>query len=228
MTNKYTKCSQDISHSSGPREREPEPPRRFTAFHRLQRQMRQSLPPLSHAIARSQSEKALLPKQVALPGRGWVTGEVTPKHSQFIACRQGTGAGLGPRGLQRAQRRRQETRMALSCSLHPTVPCFRGLHSPGGTLAFNGRRRAPAWRGWKGSQGTPTPLAPQICSPGLGCGARAGAKREPSLHRGAEHKTHGTKQGERAATPLHVGLFGQFTWQGVRDQGKRGSGRGFI
>lgn len=184
MTNKYTKCSQDISHSSGPREREREPLWRFTAFYRLQRQARQTLPPLSHAIARSQSEKALLPKQVALPGRGSVTGKVTPKHSQFIACRQGTGAGLGAgrsQRVQRAQRRQQETRMALSCSLHPTAPS-EGSINPGGSLAFNGRRRALARRGWKGSWDTPTLPAPQICSPG--CGARAGDKPEPDLHRG--------------------------------------------
>lgn len=54
------------------------------------------------------------------------------------------GWGLaGPGGLQR----RQETRMAPSCSLRTTVPCFRRLRSPGETLAFNGRRRASARRG---------------------------------------------------------------------------------
>lgn len=226
MTNKYTKCSQDISHSSGPREREPEPPRRFTAFHR------QSLPPLSHAIARSQSEKALLPKQVALPGRGWVTGEVTPKHSQFIACRQGAGAGLGPRGLQRARRMQQETRMALSCSLHPAVPSLRGLHSPRGTLAFNGRRRAPACRGWKGSQGTPTPLAPQICSPGLGCGARAGGKLSPQRDSpqpwGQSTKLTAQSRGRERPPRCTWGYLVSLHGRGVRDQGKRGSGRGFI
>lgn len=197
---------------------------------RLQRQTRQSLPPLSPAIARSQSEKALLPKQGALPGRGSVTGEVTPQHSQFIACRQGTGAGLGAGGSQRAAGDKDGPGL-LSSSHRTSLPKATSTwRSP--RLPWTERR------GCKGSQGTPTLLAPQICSPGFGCGVTAGGQRELSLHRGTvpgpgaplrglSTKLMAQSRG-RAATPPHVWLFGQFTWQGVREQGKRDSGRGFI
>lgn len=139
---------------------------------RLQRQTRQSLPPLSHAIARSQSEKALLPKQVALPGRGSVTGQVTPKHSQFIACRQGTGAGLGAGGSQRAAGDKDGTGL-LSSSYRTSLPkatsTWRSPHLPW-------TERSPSMEGLQGLPGHPNPAGPTDLLPWCGCGAIAGSK----------------------------------------------------
>lgn len=89
------------------------------------------------------------------------------------------------------------------------------------------------------------PRAPQPCWPhryaplGLAVGSELGTSESPASTEG-QSPALGTmllwglstelmaQSGGRAATLLHVGLFGQFTWQGLGDQGKRDSGRGFI
>lgn len=196
--------------------------------------------PLPHAIARSQSEKALLPKQVALPGRGSVTGEVTPKHSQFIACRQGTGAGLGAGGSQRAAEGSEEAAgdkdgtVSLSSS-HLASQGYAHLEGPSPSMdgeepLHGGAGRAP---------GAPQPRWPHRSAPlGSAVGSELGASESPTSTEGRS-PAQGTplwgprtklmaQSGGRAATPLHIWLFGQLTWQGVGEQGKRDSGRGFI
>lgn len=143
-------------------------------FRRLRGRPRPAPPLLCRAIAREQSDKALLPKQVALPGRGSVTGEVTPKHSQFIACRQGKGVGVGARGSRRAAEGSEEAAgdkdgtVLLSSYHHSFLEGFTHLQEP---FAFDGRRRASAQRGRQGSRGHPHP-------------ASAGGHREPDLRRG--------------------------------------------
>lgn len=174
------------------------------------KQTRQTLPPLSHAIARSQSEKALLPKQVALPGRGSVTGEVTPKHSQFIAGRQGTGAGLGAGGSQRAAEGSEEAAgdkdgTVLLSSSHCTL-------LPKATFTWRNPRlqwteKSPCMEGLEGLLGHPNPAGPTDLLPRVRLWGQSWAQararppqrdgprpRDAAL--GAEDKTHGTKRGE--------------------------------
>lgn len=184
------------------------------------KQTRQTLPPLSLAIARSQSEKALLPKQVALPGRGSVTGEVTPKHSQFIACRQGTGAGLGAGGSQRAAEGSEEAAghedgTVLLSSSHRTLLQEPSPSMDGEEPLHGGAGRAPGHPDPAG----PTDLLPWVRLWGQSWGqARAQAPQRDSPQPrdaalGASTKLMAQSRG-RAATPLHVWLFGQLTWQG--------------
>lgn len=97
----------------------------------------------------------------------------------------GLGRGwllLEDRGGLVRRRRRQETRMSPSCSLHTTVPCFWRLHSHGETLAFNGRRRKMAkprgrgtrplanapWGQPRGGAGDPHPAALPLNPTALG------------------------------------------------------------
>lgn len=119
---------------------------------------------------------------------------------------QGLGWGLaGPRGLQRARRRRQETRMALSRSLHPTLlpkatltrrdprlqwteksPCMEGLEGLPGHLNPAGPTDLLPWvRLWGQSWAQARARPPQRDGP---------RPRDAAL--GAEDKTHGTKRGE--------------------------------
>lgn len=96
--------------------------------------------------------------------------------------------------------------MAPSFSLHTTVPCCRRLHSPGETLAFNGRRRASARKGRHGSWGHPNPAGPMDLLPRARLsGQRWGPERaqppwgdspQPrDAGPGAKKKTRATKQG---------------------------------
>lgn len=125
----------------------------------LQAADRQGRPSLrSPRLLQGHSLKRHFSQSRSLPGRGLVTGEVTPKHSQFIACRQGTGAGLGAGRSHRAAEGSEEAAgdkdgtVLLSSSHLASEGC-------GVTLAFSGRRRTPAWRSWRGS-GHPNPASP--------------------------------------------------------------------
>lgn len=171
-------------------------------FRRLRGRPRPAPPLLCRAIAREQSDKALLPKQVALPGRGSVTGEVTPKHSQFIACRQGKGVGVGARGSRRAAEGSEEAAgdkdgtVLLSSYHHSFLEGFTHLQEP---FAFDGRRRASAQRGRQGSRRHPHPAS-------AGGHREQGDSAQPrDAGLGAEKKTRATKQGGgRADTPLRT------------------------
>lgn len=113
-----------------------------------------------------------------------MTGEVTPKHSQFIACRQGRGAGLGAGGCRRAAEGSEEAAgdkdgtISLS-SYHRTLlpkatftwrnPC---LHRTEKSLCTEGQAGLP---------GTPQPRRPhRSAPPSSAVGPALGASESPT------------------------------------------------
>lgn len=111
-----------------------------------------------------------------------VTGEVTPKHSQFIACRQGTGAGLGAGGSQRAAEGSEEAAghkdgTVLLSSSHHTLLQEPSPSMDGEEPLHGGAGRAPGHP----SPAGPTDLLPWVWLWGQSWGqARARAPQRDS------------------------------------------------